>query len=67
MKRRICNPHQFGVSVDQPLAFDPNCPRCQELLAQGKRTGREPLPIANRGLMMRRHVRAFFAGQAGRR
>lgn len=60
-----CSPHKFGVSVDQPLTFDPACPRCRELLAAGKRTGQEPMPSSNRGRLLRGPIRAHFAEMRG--
>jgi len=39
-----CWPHQKGCDPTKPKTFKPDCPKCQALLAEGKRTGHEPHP-----------------------
>ncbi len=44
-KGAFCSPHKnAGVAPGDALFFAPECPKCQELMAAGKRTGREPHP-----------------------
>lgn len=44
MRTRLCRQCKSGVGHGDTLTFDPGCRGCQEKLATGKRTGKEPIP-----------------------
>jgi hypothetical protein len=44
IRSKICRPHVFGLDQRKPKTFLATCPKCQELLAAGLRTGHEPHP-----------------------
>lgn len=41
---RNCSPHTQGVDPAAPKTYDPECPKCVSLKAEGRRTGDEPRP-----------------------
>ena len=40
----LCGAHTRGRAPNDPIYYDPACSECRRLLAEGKRTGFEPLP-----------------------
>ena len=48
MKRALCGQCSSGWVPETPKTFDPTCRGCKQKLADGLRTGKEPLP-SNRG------------------
>lgn len=47
-KRALCGQCASGWVPETPKTFDPSCRGCKQKLADGLRTGKEPLP-SNRG------------------
>lgn len=65
---KLCTPHRRGVSPGHPPFFAPDCTRCQEKLAAGQVTGKEP-PPARDGTGWRQRTRSDpkkFTAQAAR-
>lgn len=44
VKRALCGQCSSGWVPETPKTFDPNCRGCRKKLADGIRTGKEPLP-----------------------
>ena len=42
--RGVCKQCQVGWAPPDVKTFNPSCPKCQEKLKAGKRTGKEPHP-----------------------
>lgn len=60
----LCCPHRRGVDPTKPLTYAPECDRCRDLLAEGKRTGLEPHPSTvylRGGSMRQRYSKERFA------
>ena len=45
MKKTKCRQCITGWAIGTPKTFDPWCPGCQEKLALGQRTGKEPMAM----------------------
>lgn len=56
VKPRNCSPHTGGVDPTAPKTFDPECPKCLELKAAGKRTGDEPRPMRHAQRVARQYM-----------
>ncbi len=61
-----CGPCKTGCDPTKPKTFDHGCPRCQEKLLQGLRTGSEPAPMTINPRCRERMPRRDFMNRVGR-